>query len=425
MTSHTQSIQPRSTLTHPQSGLLAQFKEELFSKVSNTSSISNILNAIEHWAGGDPYLTQLLCDRVLTYATELAEGNEVELLDALVQQTIIDDWENNDAAQHLHNIHTAVLNYPQKDALLIFYIQVLQRGAVPHCHSPEQEALTDIGLLVSAYEEVRIANAIYANIFDLDWVEQQLPGITRPVRIVRSQAESKHPSAVSKLYSKLTVAACGTAVVIAAGLTYLRGSTPPAMTTAKTPAVAAQTTSNTAKTASAGAVNSNVNSNSEVSSQPAAYGNNYSSRELFDQGLDHATNGRWLSMLREFCAISTSSTYFIPAERQLSRWLELYQDDVEIAQDTFIAEGNGTCPVANIGNQSGFDGTVDLDNYLEQPSDTEPLPTVAQESLSPVASPPITAFQGPPEREALPKQPFNEEPFTQNPSSQEPLEPQQ
>ena len=68
-------------------------------------------------------------------------------------------------------------------------------------------------------------------------------------------------------------------------------------------------------------------------------------RVLFDQGINHATNSRWLPMVREFCQIPPESTYFMPAKQQLVKWVKLYREEIQAAQTTFIQEESSSCDI--------------------------------------------------------------------------------
>lgn len=325
--------------------VLTHFKTEIFSGISDTALVGSVLKTIQRWTGKDPLLTRLVCHHVLAKAVQVKEGNEVDLVNTIVQQTVLDHWETNDAGAYLRSLQDRLLAYGQRDSLLILYIQVLQRGAIADTYTPEQAVLLESGLVVLEGGELRIANAIYAAVFDLDWVEAQLPGITRPVMIVRSQAESAHPSSLSKKYSKITVLACGLAVLAAASSMYLKeaGEQPikgqraiATETPGPVAAVAApETRSVLVEEAASDAVRNPVAPSKVLTTD----------RTLFDNGIDHATNGRWLPMLRDFCAIPAESTYFMPAERQISRWWRLYPEDLLVATETFVAEGGSRCPV--------------------------------------------------------------------------------
>ncbi|CAN5638025.1 hypothetical protein BH23CYA1_BH23CYA1_08490 [soil metagenome] len=307
------------------SAVLADLKTELFSQMSDVDAVSDILEKIREWTGGQFFMTNLLCHYIVKYSPQIVEGKEAAIVDRIVRQKIVDDWENNAAAAHLKEIRDALLNYERKDALLLLYMQILQPGAISVDNSRGQKTLLQSGLVVAKNGKLKVANAIYADVFDFAWLEQQLPGITRPVSIVSPTlaAEQSVPSA--SLYPKVAAAVLGLAVLAAAVFAYVR------------------------KPESSAIATPNLPTDSPVASQPAAApspdGIYVKYKALFDRGMEHGQNGSWLPMLRDFCSISKSSTYFAPAERQLAQWVSLYPEDIELALDTAMLEKNDACPV--------------------------------------------------------------------------------
>ncbi|MEL6384118.1 MAG: hypothetical protein AAFQ89_17025 [Cyanobacteria bacterium J06626_18] len=71
-----------------------------------------------------------------------------------------------------------------------------------------------------------------------------------------------------------------------------------------------------------------------------------SDRALFDNGIEHGKSGRWLPMLREFCRVPMDSSYFPLVETQLNQWSGLFEEDIQVALDTFLEEEKGSCSVA-------------------------------------------------------------------------------
>lgn len=336
--------------------VLSDFWEQLFPKVQDTDAIPKITQRIESWVGQQPRMTEVLCNYVLKYASQINETDAGGIVDRIVQRDILGDWENSDASVHLNKIAAAITAYEQKDILLLLYMQILQRGSVVARKSPEQEALLSSGLVIEKDRKLRVANRLYAKIFDTAWIEQQLPGITRPVAIIENAAErNKRPSLTAGLYSKLAVSVCCLAVLGASVSAYLKEASSQS-------ALATQDSTEVVEPTSVSGAAADTSTETAASTVPDAAPNaateetvEVSDKALYDKGIEHATNGRWLPMTREFCALSESSTYFWTAEKQLEQWLELYPEDIEIAKSTFEKETGATCPILTkaIENVSG------------------------------------------------------------------------
>ncbi|MEO1444690.1 MAG: AAA-like domain-containing protein [Cyanobacteria bacterium J06635_11] len=140
-----------------------------------------VLKAIIGWTNGQPFLTQKLCqlaisssqDAVATPLT-IPPGNEAYWVDELVRTRVLNRWESQDEPEHLRTIRNRILNNPDTAGrLLAIYQQVLE-NEVPADDSREQVELILSGLVHKAEGYLRVKNRIYGEIFNADWVKQQL-----------------------------------------------------------------------------------------------------------------------------------------------------------------------------------------------------------------------------------------------------------
>lgn len=174
--------------------VLAAFEKALLSKIDDANTISRVLDKIQAWTSGQPYMTKLLCNYVMEHVAEIAKKKDASTIDALVQTKIVTGWRNNSAASHLKKIEKALLNYSPRDSLLILYLQILQRGPLLQNHSLEQSVLLRTGLVSLQDGRLKMTHAIYASIFNEIWIEQQLPGITKPVVVIKSAPRFAKPA---------------------------------------------------------------------------------------------------------------------------------------------------------------------------------------------------------------------------------------
>jgi hypothetical protein len=171
-----------------------------------------VLTQILQWTGGQPFLTQKLCQLARVACQQeggrgrtdkgmlgqkdgekvspspcasspcLTPGNEGLWVEQLVRTHIIKNWESQDEPEHLKTIrdrlcrqHDRVFNSEQRTGrLLKLYRQVLQNKDVLANDSPEQVELLLSGLLIKCDGLLKVRNQIYQAVFNLDWVEQQL-----------------------------------------------------------------------------------------------------------------------------------------------------------------------------------------------------------------------------------------------------------
>lgn len=139
----------------------------LVGKVTNPLAV---LQEILDWTGGQPFLTQKLCKLV----SEKTQNPEPKI-EQLVQQDIVDNWESQDTPPHLKTIRDRIRGSGQRRGRLLgLYQQILQSGSVPVEESPEQLELQLSGLVVQHQGILRVYNRIYATVFNLAWVQEEL-----------------------------------------------------------------------------------------------------------------------------------------------------------------------------------------------------------------------------------------------------------
>ncbi|NER37150.1 MAG: hypothetical protein F6J93_24810 [Oscillatoria sp. SIO1A7] len=177
-----------------------------------------ILAQILDWTGGQPFLTQKLCQivvensqsnisdlrrnkvqptvraersrslpeahsstvraersRSLSEAHSLPEAH----VSQLVKSHIIENWEALDEPEHLRTIRDRLLKRNEQRAgdLLELYRVLWQEEKLAPSNSAEERELRLSGLAISEKGKLKIANPIYRAVFDLDWVETKLANL--------------------------------------------------------------------------------------------------------------------------------------------------------------------------------------------------------------------------------------------------------
>ncbi|WP_193200428.1 eIF2A-related protein [Nostoc sp. MG11] len=134
-----------------------------------------ILKEVLAWTGGQPFLTQKLCDLLVTSPQVTNKATEAEWVKNIVTQQIIENWESQDEPPHLKTIKDRILmSKHNTGALLGLYQKILQLGQISASDSSEQIELRLSGLVVEQQGYLRVYNRIYASVFDLNWVEKAL-----------------------------------------------------------------------------------------------------------------------------------------------------------------------------------------------------------------------------------------------------------
>ncbi|BAZ33094.1 TPR repeat-containing protein [Cylindrospermum sp. NIES-4074] len=150
----------------------------LIGKVSNPEAV---LKEVLYWTSGQPFLTQKLCWLIVNHCNNSTEcsapqdGEESQWIEQIVQNQIIKNWESQDEPEHLRTIRDRLLrNTPRSQQLLQLYQQIIQEGKIPAHNSPEYLELRLSGLVSQHQGSLIVKNPIYARVFNLDWVNENL-----------------------------------------------------------------------------------------------------------------------------------------------------------------------------------------------------------------------------------------------------------
>ncbi|MFB2918146.1 MULTISPECIES: AAA-like domain-containing protein [Aerosakkonema] len=137
-----------------------------------------VLRKILQWTGGQPFLTQKLCQLVVSSNVSIPAGSESERIESLVKSRVIDNWESQDEQNHFGTIRDRILiNEQRASRLLGLYQQILQQGELTADDSSEQMYLRLSGLVVKQNGKLKVYNQIYQNVFEQNWVNQQLANL--------------------------------------------------------------------------------------------------------------------------------------------------------------------------------------------------------------------------------------------------------
>ncbi|MGL6282620.1 MAG: AAA-like domain-containing protein, partial [Microcoleaceae cyanobacterium] len=165
-----------------------------------------ILEAILDWTNGQPFLTQKLCQLVVETHSN---GSEEKLsipahlakffVDTLVRSQIIENWENSDQPEHLKTIVNRLsINQKILARTLGIYQQILLGEKITTDQSREQIELILSGLIIVNNGCLQVKNRIYAEIFNLVWVKQQL-AMLRPYSTMLEYWLKSHQTDNSRL----------------------------------------------------------------------------------------------------------------------------------------------------------------------------------------------------------------------------------
>ncbi|RCJ28906.1 molecular chaperone TorD [Nostoc minutum NIES-26] len=151
----------------------------LIFKESNTQVI---LKEILAWTAGQPFLTQKLCQLIVSSSQDtvsgkltIPPGTEAFWVESIVNSRIIQKWESQDEPEHLRTIRDRLLSNGQlAGRILGIYQQILALEDVPTDDSQEQMELLLSGLVIKQQGYLKVKNRIYQAVFNLEWVVRQM-----------------------------------------------------------------------------------------------------------------------------------------------------------------------------------------------------------------------------------------------------------
>jgi GAF domain-containing protein len=134
-----------------------------------------VLQAVLDKTGGQPFLTQKLCQLVRDYALDIPVEAGAQWVEDLVRSRLIENWEAQDEPEHLRTIRDRILSNEQRAVRLLgLYRQILGQGEIAADGSAGQVELQLSGLVVRQQGKLRVNNRIYASVFNQNWVEKVL-----------------------------------------------------------------------------------------------------------------------------------------------------------------------------------------------------------------------------------------------------------
>ena len=134
-----------------------------------------VLEAILYWTGGQPFLSQRLCQLVADSSIRLVAGHEDSMIEELVRSRLIENWESQDQQSHLKTIRDRVIKNQQKAGYLLeLYRQTRQASSLPVQNRPEEQELQLSGLVVKREGNLQVYNPIYGEVFNELWIDGEL-----------------------------------------------------------------------------------------------------------------------------------------------------------------------------------------------------------------------------------------------------------
>ncbi|MDF5715440.1 MAG: DUF4351 domain-containing protein, partial [Rhizonema sp. NSF051] len=125
----------------------------------------------------EEFLTQKLCQ----FMVEESESENPRSVEQVVKSRIIENWESLDEPEHLRTIRARILRDEQRAGYLLELYQQLrlaeEHSTLEADDTLEQSELQLSGLVIRQHNKLRVYNLIYQEIFDDNWIENQLKNL--------------------------------------------------------------------------------------------------------------------------------------------------------------------------------------------------------------------------------------------------------
>ncbi|BAZ01191.1 TPR repeat-containing protein [Tolypothrix tenuis PCC 7101] len=133
-----------------------------------------VMEEILYWTGGQPFLTQKLCQLMIEESLQDNPRN----VEQVVKSRIIENWESQDEPEHLRTIQARILRDEQRAGYLLELYQQIrlrdEQSEVTADDTLEQSELQLSGLVFRQQNNLRVYNPIYQEVFNQNWIDNQL-----------------------------------------------------------------------------------------------------------------------------------------------------------------------------------------------------------------------------------------------------------
>ena len=160
--------------------IIEKFRPEIEQK---TSDFYLVIKEVLQWTKIDLFLLNSLCHIICNFETDIALGNEEQSVAELVRSHFIENCEIQEIVEHIDLIKKGLIQNQECDSfwLMVSYRQIMQEKSVKFDDgSREQQELLNLKLVLKKDDNLAVANKIYENIFNQDWVRDRLQEDERP-----------------------------------------------------------------------------------------------------------------------------------------------------------------------------------------------------------------------------------------------------
>ncbi|MBD1940596.1 AAA-like domain-containing protein [Microcoleus sp. FACHB-68] len=144
----------------------------------DANEAAKLLDLILYWTGGQPFLTQVVCNLVISSPKLQENSNLEEYVAKIVQTKIIKNWRKQDRNVHFQEIENYFIRGQTSGKLLklkalALYHKILTQSSIRFKGFSEQWELIISGLVTKEEGLLKVTNPIYQQVFNLTWVREK------------------------------------------------------------------------------------------------------------------------------------------------------------------------------------------------------------------------------------------------------------
>lgn len=153
-------------------GILEEYDKKVLHLAKKYANSSLILSRILAWTGGNSTLTKSIGHTFASADFNIPEGMEINAVDRFIEGSLIKNWLFCKEGSYIRWVKQNLINNRRCDSSLLLkeYQQILLSGGKNYRKTKEQDELLALGLLCNEDNRLKVANLIYQQVFNKNWV---------------------------------------------------------------------------------------------------------------------------------------------------------------------------------------------------------------------------------------------------------------
>ena len=153
-------------------GILEEYDKKVLHLEKKYANSSLILSRILAWTGGNSTLTKSIGYTFASADFNIPEGMEINAVDRFIEGSLIKNWSFCKEGSYIRWVKQNLIDNRRCDSSLLLkeYQQILLSGGKNYRKTKEQDELLALGLLCNEDNRLKVANLIYQQVFNKNWV---------------------------------------------------------------------------------------------------------------------------------------------------------------------------------------------------------------------------------------------------------------